>query len=78
MGNSVNIALSRTKQSVLRLISQGVTNPKHFSSADIAALSNLALIEERQGALNLTEQGMLRLAQERKRLFQSIVTAARA
>jgi hypothetical protein len=70
-------ALGRNGECVLRLISQGMTKSKHFSAADVDALSNLALIEEHRGTLKLTEQGKLRLAQERKRLFQSIVIAAR-
>jgi hypothetical protein len=71
------IALGRSGEKVLRLISQGVTKPKHFSAADIDTLSSLALIEEHQGTLKLTEQGELRLAQERKRFFQAMVVAAR-
>jgi hypothetical protein len=69
--------LGRNGECVLRLISQGMTKLKHFSAADVDALSNLALIEERHGTLSLTEQAKQRLAQERKHLFQSIVIAAR-
>ncbi len=76
MGSGI-FALSWHKENVLRLIGHGMTRPKYFRSADVAALSKLALIEERQGAITLTEQGEQLLARQRKLLFQSIVVTAR-
>jgi hypothetical protein len=47
---------NRNEQGIVRLIATGVTKRVHFRNADVARLSELALIEEQNGGLSLTEQ----------------------
>jgi hypothetical protein len=77
MKSLVYSSLNRNEQGILRLIATGVTKRLHFQDSDVAKLSELALVEEQNGGLSLTERGKLTLAEERKRLFQNVIMAAR-
>lgn len=52
--------LSPNEQTALRRVASGISKPKHLSAASVARLKLLALVEEREGRIQLTPLGMTR------------------
>jgi hypothetical protein len=76
MKGSVIISLSRGEEETMRLIGHGIANPRHLRAPDVDQLKKLRLAEEKDGRVNLTELGRIRMVQSQERVFEAIVRAA--
>ena len=54
--------LSPNEEKALRRVAHGISKPKHLRDASIARLKRLALVEEQDGRIRLTELGAQRFA----------------
>jgi hypothetical protein len=52
--------LSPNEQTALRRVASGISKPKHLRPASVARLKMLALVEEREGRIQLTPLGATR------------------
>jgi hypothetical protein len=52
--------LSPNEQTALRRVANGISKPKHLRATSIARLKLLALVEEREGRIQLTPLGTRR------------------
>ena len=50
--------LSPNEEKALRRVAHGISKPKHLRDAPIARLKQLALVEEQDGRIRLTELGV--------------------
>jgi hypothetical protein len=57
--------LSPNEEKALRRVAHGISKPKHLRDAPIARLKQLALVEEQDGRIRLTELGVQRVADGR-------------
>jgi hypothetical protein len=57
--------LSPNEEQALRRVAHGISKPKHLHDASIARLKRLALVEEQDGRIRLTELGVQRFADVR-------------
>jgi hypothetical protein len=54
--------LSANEESALRRVAHGISKPKHLRDASVERLKLLALVEEQNGRIRLTELGVQRVA----------------
>ena len=54
--------LSPNEEQALRRVAHGISKPKHLRDASITRLKRLALVEEQDGRIRLTELGVQRFA----------------
>ena len=54
--------LSPSEEKALRRVAHGISKPKHLRDTSIARLKRLALVEELEGRIRLTELGVQRFA----------------
>ena len=54
--------LSSNEEKALRRVAHGISKPKHLRDASIVRLKRLALVEEQDGRIRLTELGAQRFA----------------
>ena len=54
--------LSPSEEKALRRVAHGISKPKHLRETSIARLKRLALVEEQDGRIRLTELGAQRFA----------------
>ena len=54
--------LSPNEESALRRVAHGISKPKHLRGASVERLKLLALVEEQNGRIRLTELGAQRFA----------------
>ena len=59
--------LSPNEQTALRRVASGISKPKHLSAVSVARLKMLALVEEREGRIRLTELGATRCQSDASR-----------
>ena len=54
--------LSPNEEKALRRVAHGISKPKHLRAASVVRLKRLALVEEQDGLIRLTELGAKRFA----------------
>jgi hypothetical protein len=54
--------LSPNEESALRRVAHGISKPEHLRDSSVERLKLLALVEEQDGLIRLTELGALRFA----------------
>lgn len=65
MERGLRAPLSPNEEQALRRIAHGISRPKHLRDASITRLKRLALVEEQDGRIRLTELGVQRFADVR-------------
>jgi hypothetical protein len=71
MARGLFVALDREEEVALRRVAYGVSKPRHHFTPDIDRLRTLALIDERDGELQLTMLGRQWISQSAGRLLGS-------
>jgi hypothetical protein len=55
-------SLSPNEEKALRRVAHGISKPKHLRDTSIVRLKRLALVEEQEGRIRLTDLGAQRVA----------------
>jgi hypothetical protein len=63
MERGLRAPLSPNEEKALRRVAHGISKPKHLRDVSIARLKRLALVEEQDGRIRLTELGIQRFAE---------------